>query len=197
VAEVLGFALAGIALAGTPGPATLSLAAAGAAFGWRPALAYGAGITIGMAPVMGAVAAGLAGLLLALPGVAPLLLGFAVAYFLYLAFRIATAPPLAASGAARRPPAFLGGLFLSLVNPKGWAAMAALFSGFVLAPGRPLLDAAAKTLLLLTIIAAVNLAWLAAGTALAGRMRDPRASRAVNLAFALLLLAALALALLL
>ena len=193
--QTLGFALAGIALAGSPGPATLSLAAAGAAFGWRPALAYGAGVTIGMAPVMAAIAAGLAGLLLALPGAAPLLLAFAVAYFLYLAFRIATAPPLAAPGAARRPPSFAGGLFLSLVNPKGWAAMAALFSGFVLAPGRPLLDAAAKALLLLAIIAASNLAWLAAGTALAGRWRDPRAGRAVNFAFALLLLAALALAL--
>ena len=40
-----------------------------------------------------------------------------------------------------RPPSFLGGFGLSLVNPKGYAAMAALFSGFVLLRERLALDA--------------------------------------------------------
>ena len=37
---LLGFVLAGFALAGSPGPATLSLAATGAAFGARRGLGY-------------------------------------------------------------------------------------------------------------------------------------------------------------
>src|SRR5579864_4121342 len=45
---LFGFALAGFALAGSPGPATLSLAATGAAFGARRGLAYMSGIIIGM-----------------------------------------------------------------------------------------------------------------------------------------------------
>lgn len=195
MAGLLGFALAGVALAGSPGPATLSLAAVGAAFGARRGLFYMAGIVAGMLVVMAVVAAGLVGALLALPGATPLVTALAGAYFLYLAFRIATAPPLAEPLGGERPPSFAGGLFLSLVNPKGYAAMAALFSGFVLVRGRLALDEAAKALLLLAIMVAVDLAWLCAGAALTSRLRDPRASRALNLALAALLVASLAVAL--
>ena len=73
--------------------------------------------------------------MLALPGVTPVVVALAAAYFVYLAFRIATAPPLADGDARVRRPSFAGGVFLSLVNPKGYAAMAALFSGFVLVRG--------------------------------------------------------------
>ncbi|MGQ9367926.1 LysE family translocator [Azospirillum sp. ST 5-10] len=192
----LGFVLAGCALAGSPGPATLSLAATGAAFGARGGLAYLAGIVAGMVAVMGLTAAGVVGVLLALPGATPAVIGLAAAYVVYLALRIATAPPLGEPGAGQGRPSFPAGVALSLLNPKGYAAMAALFSGFVLLPDRLALDAAAKTALLTAIIVAVNLAWLAAGAALTHVLRDPRASRIVNVAFAATLLASVVLALL-
>ena len=53
------FLLAGLALVGSPGPATLSIAATGAAFGQRRGLAYMAGILAGLAVVM-AITAGIA-----------------------------------------------------------------------------------------------------------------------------------------
>jgi threonine/homoserine/homoserine lactone efflux protein len=189
------FLLAAIALAGSPGPATLSLTATGAAFGARRGAAYLAGIVIGMVAVMAVVASGLVGLLLAVPGATPVVTVLAAAYFLYLAWRIATAPPLAADTAERRPPTFVGGLLLSLVNPKGYAAMAALFSGFVLVHERLALDVAAKMAVLVLIITAVNVAWLLAGAALTRFFRDPRTNRAINVAFAVLLVASVALAL--
>lgn len=192
---VLGFALAGFALAGSPGPATLSLAATGAAFGARRGLGYMAGIIIGMVAVMGIVASGVTGLVLALPGATPVVTAAAAAYFIYLAIRIATAPPLSAGAGERPRPSFGGGLFLSLVNPKGYAAMAALFSGFVLIRNRLALDAAAKIVVLVAIITAVNLAWLFAGAALTRYFRDPRTNRAINLAFAVLLVASVGAAL--
>ena len=192
---VLGFALAGFALAGSPGPATLSLAATGAAFGARRGLGYMAGIIIGMVVVMGIVATGVMGLVLALPGATPVVTAAAAAYFIYLAIRIATAPPLSAGTGERRQPSFGGGLFLSLVNPKGYAAMAALFSGFVLIRDRLALDAAAKIVVLVAIITAVNLAWLFAGAALTRFFHDPRTNRAINLAFAVLLVASVGAAL--
>jgi threonine/homoserine/homoserine lactone efflux protein len=46
------FLLAAVALAGSPGPATLSLTATGAAFGARRGAAYLAGIVVGMVAVM-------------------------------------------------------------------------------------------------------------------------------------------------
>ena len=189
------FLLAAVALAGSPGPATLSLTATGAAFGARRGAAYLAGIVIGMVAVMAIVASGLVGLLLAVPGATPVVSVLAAAYFLYLAWRIATAPPLAADTAQRRTPTFAGGLLLSLINPKGYAAMAALFSGFVLVQERLALDVAAKMAVLVLIITAVNVAWLLAGAALTRFFRDPRTNRAINVAFAVLLVASVALAL--
>ena len=86
-------------------------------------------------------------------------------------------------------------MFLSLINPKGYAAMAALFSGFVLIKARPELDAAFKLLALLAVIIAVNAAWLFAGAALTRFFREPRTNRAINVAFAILLIASVAFAL--
>ena len=65
----------------------------------------------------------------------------AAGYFAFLAYRIATAPPLTENTEFGRQPSFAGGVFLSLVNPKAYAAMAALFSGFVLVPNRFALEA--------------------------------------------------------
>src|SRR5882724_1422212 len=189
---LLGFVLAGLALAGSPGPNTLSLAAAGAAFGARPSLGYMAGLVIGMIGVMGIAAAGVIGLLLSIPGAKPVVIVAAAAYFAYLAFRIATAPVLAEGAGAGRRPSFAGGLFLSLVNPKGYAAMAALFSGFVLVRERLALDAALKAIVLLAIIIAVNIVWLLLGAALTRLFRNPRTNRAINIAFAVLLIASVA-----
>ena len=194
---LLGFAVAGFALAGSPGPNTLSLAATGAAFGARRGVGYMAGVNIGMVAVMAITASGVVSLFLAAPGATPIVTTVAAAYFAFLAYRIATAPPLTENTEFDRQPSFAGGVFLSLVNPKAYAAMAALFSGFVLVPNRFALDATAKAIVLAAIITAVNLAWLIAGAALTRFFRDPRTSRAINVTFAVLLIASVALALLL
>ncbi len=194
---IVGFIVAGFALAGSPGPATLSLAATGAAFGRRGALGYVTGLTVGMVLIMVVTATGIAGLLLALPGVRPAVLTIAAAYFLYLSFRIATAPPLADTAAGRRPPTFHAGVVLNLVNPKAYAAVAALFSGFVLVEGRLGLDAAAKIGILIAVIVIVNLVWLTAGAALTRFFRDPRTNRVINVVFAGLLVVSVAFALIL
>ena len=97
-----GFLLASIALAGSPGPATLSLAAAGAAFGARRVVGYFIGIVVGMVAVMAITASGLVGLLLAVPGATPVVTVAAALYFVWLAWRIATAPPLDRRGGPAR-----------------------------------------------------------------------------------------------
>ena len=192
---LLGFILAGLALAGSPGPATLSLAATGAAFGSRRGLAYMTGIDLGMVLVMAITASGVTGVLLALPGAAPVVTVLAALYFVYLAWRIATAPPLADYADGRREPSFTAGVLLSLIKPKGYAAMAALFSGFALIRAAPALDAAFKILALLVVIVAVNIAWLVSGAALTRFFRDPRTNRLINVTFAILLIASVGLAL--
>ena len=191
-----GFILAALALCGSPGPATVSLAATGAAFGPRRGVAYMTGIDAGMVVVMSLTAAGVTGLVLAIPGAAPVVAVLAALYFIHLAWRIASAPPLQDTAQGSEP-SFMAGVLLSLINPKGYAAMAALFSGFALIRGRPELDAALKLGVLVVIVASVNAAWLFAGAALTRFFRESRTSRVINVTFALLLVASVAAAFLL
>jgi len=192
---MLAFLLAGFALAGSPGPNTLSLVAMGAAFGARRGVGYLIGLTVGMVAVMGITATGVIGIVLALPGATPVVTVIAGVYFVYLAFRIATAPPLTDITETHRQPSLVAGIVQSLVNPKAYAAMAALFSGFVLVRGELALDFAVKVLVATIIIVIVNVAWLTGGAALTRWFRDPTANRLINVSFAVLLLVSVSAAL--
>jgi threonine/homoserine/homoserine lactone efflux protein len=192
--ELASFVLAGIALTGSPGPANLGLSASAAAFGVRRSLLLSAGILIGVLVVMIMTGAGLAGLVLAQPGLGPAVSLLGAAYMLYLAWRIATAPPLTEADPDDSPPGFVAGLFLGFGNPKTYAAMAALFSGFVLVRDRELADVALKIAVLTGIVLAMNLLWLMIGWALTRAMRTAALARAINVAFAVLLIASVALA---
>src|SRR5215813_1131504 len=95
---------------GSPGPSTISATAVGAAFGLRRSLPYVGGLVLGTTTVLGAVALGVVALLFAVPWGAHLLAGLSAVYIMYLAFRIATAPPLASPGERTVAPSFAGGL---------------------------------------------------------------------------------------
>ena len=182
-----------LAIMGTPGPATISLTAAGSAYGVRRSLGYLAGIVAGTAAVLLAVASGITAALLALPAVRPALLAAAVAYILWLAYHIATAPPLSEAAAGARPPGLSGGALLGIANPKAWVAIAAVFAGSRLAGGA-VLDASAKVGVLTLMIVVINATWLVAGASLAPLLRDPSRARMVNAALAVVLVAAAGLA---
>jgi threonine/homoserine/homoserine lactone efflux protein len=186
------FILAALALTGSPGPNTLSLAATGAAFGKARGFRYMVGLNLGMVGVIAVVGSGVSGLLFALPGAAPVVTVIAAAYFLYLAWRIATAPPLTSNAESGTEPKWYEGVMLSMINPKAYAAMAALFSGFTLVADRPVPDGFFKAGVLLLVIICVNIAWLFAGAALTGVMRNETFSRIINITFAVLLIGSVA-----
>jgi threonine/homoserine/homoserine lactone efflux protein len=190
---LLALILAGLVLAGSPGPNTMSLAAAGAAFGARRSIAYMVGLALGMLVVMVVVASGVVAMLLAVPGIAPVATIAALLYFVYLAWKIATAPPLSEAGPERPAPSRTDGLLLSLVNPKGYAAMLALFASHTLIAASLISDAVLKIAVTMAIIVFVNVVWLYVGAGLARYFRSPRASRIINVTFAVLLLASAAL----
>ena len=193
------FLIAALALTGSPGPNTLSIAAVGASFGRLRGVRYMLGLNLGMLIVIAIVGTGMAGAVLAVPGIAPVVTVLAAAYFLYLAYRIATAPPLRRKdlSAEATAPRWYEGVGLSLVNPKAYAAMAAMFSGHTLIAGDTLADSLWKATLLMATIFVVNMAWLSIGAAMTAFLQDERASRAVNIIFAVLLLLSVALAVLL
>jgi threonine/homoserine/homoserine lactone efflux protein len=186
--------LASLVVMGSPGPSTMSVTAIGAAFGFRRSLAYLGGIMLGTTIVLLAVAAGVVAMLLSLPWLSPVLLGISAAYILYLAYKIATAPPLSHQDRRAKAPSFAGGLVLALANPKAYLAIAAVFAANRLALGSPGAEAAAKIAVLSAMIVVIHLVWLGAGVWLSRLLHNPTGSRIVNLVFAAVLVATTALA---
>ena len=188
--------LAAFPLMGSPGPATMSLAGMGVAFGVRKGLPYLGGILFGTFAVLVMIATGVTGLILAEPAVVRVLMVLAAAYILYLAWKIATAPILSATDRRAAAPAFSSGLVLAIANPKAFAAIGAVYSGNTLVEGALLLDALAKISALTLVILTVNSAWLAFGSSLSSILSNPRSGRIANVIFACLLILSVAFALL-
>lgn len=190
--SLLALVVTALAVMGSPGPSTVSVTAVGAAYGFRRSVPYMSGLVAGTIAVLLAVAAGLVALLLSMPRLLPLLVAASAAYILYLAFRIATAPPLARQDGEVPAPSFAGGFLLGIANPKAYLAIAAVFAGASLAAQAPMVDAAAKFAVLSAMIVLIHVFWLAIGASLAALFYDPVMSRRVNIVLALLLVATLA-----
>lgn len=187
-AQLAAFVPAVLALVGSPGPATLGLAAAGAAFGFRTARPFLFGLLSGVALTLVLVGTGVVGALLAHPVVGPLLTAFAACYMVYLAYRIATAAPIGDTHGSADAPGFVPGFVLAMTNPKAYAVFATLFSGFTVIPDDIVRNALFKGLLIMGLLTVTDFTWLYVGSALRHLFRDPRLSRRINVGFAVLLL---------
>jgi threonine/homoserine/homoserine lactone efflux protein len=182
-----------LAIMGSPGPATISLTAAGSAYGVRRSLAYLVGIVFGTWVVLVAVATGITATLLAVPILRSALVALSAAYLLWLAYHIATAPPLDPQSTRSDAPSLRGGALLGVANPKAWVAIGAVFASAHLASG-PAFDALAKSAVLAVLVIAINTIWLLIGASLAPLLRAKRSARIVNAALAAALVAATAFA---
>src|SRR5438309_5606209 len=185
--------LMSVAIMGSPGPATISLVTAGSLCGVRRSLPYLVGIIVGSTTVLVAVATGITAALLAVPGIRSVLVWTSAAYILWLAYHIATAPPLSESIATPKLFSFAGGTLLGVANPKAWVAIAAVFASARLADTATA-DATLKTAVLAAMIVVICATWLLAGKSVAPLLRHPRRARVVNAALAVAPLGATALA---
>ncbi|MCA0047257.1 LysE family translocator [Mesorhizobium sp. B283B1A] len=182
--QLLALVLAATVVMGSPGPATISVTAVGAAFGLRQSLRYTCGIVLGTVAVLLVVATGVMAALTSMPKLAPALAVASAAYILYLAFRIASAPPLAAHAAETSRPTWLAGFLLAIANPKAYVAIAAVFAGAAPKQGAAELGLPLKLTVLAAMIVVIHAVWLLAGAAFARFLRRPVASRIINLVFA-------------
>jgi threonine/homoserine/homoserine lactone efflux protein len=188
VPALVSLILASLVVMGSPGPSTMSVTAVGAAFGFRGSLAYLTGIILGTTAVLVAVAAGVVAMLMSLPRLAPVLVAASAAYIAYLAFKIATAPPLSRQDQAASAPSFAGGFLLSVANPKAYLAIAAVFAGTTLAVESRMIEAMLKTAVLTIMIVVIHVCWLTVGVSLSRLLHHPVSSRIVNLLFAAVLI---------
>jgi threonine/homoserine/homoserine lactone efflux protein len=190
---VLTLVLEAAAVMGSPGPSTLAVMASATAFGMRQSLGFVSGAIAGTAAVLSAVATGVVALLNSVPGLGSGLTVASSIYILYLAWRIAIAPPISKRANGALAPSFASGFLLAIANPKAWFAIAAVFTGATLVESSRELDALLKTAVLAGMIVFIHLAWLVAGSSLAGFLRDPLRARIANVLFGLVLAATIVL----
>jgi threonine/homoserine/homoserine lactone efflux protein len=174
VENLLVLLAAALPLMGSPGPATLSVAALGSAYGVGRSLPYTAGICAGTATVLLVIATGVTGVIFAIPGAVPALTVAAAAYIVYLAWKIASAPPPAARGDGGTAPSLFGGYLLAIANPKAYAAIGAVYASVTVVAGSVVADAAAKVAALGALIVLIQAGWLLFGSAFSRTLSDPR-----------------------
>lgn len=182
------FFLFALVAAVTPGPSNVMVLAAGARAGLVGGLPCLAGVVGGMALLIGAAALGLGGVVAALPAALSGLRWGGAALLLWLAWKIGTAPPMAA-GARADAVGFWHAFAFQWVNPKSWivgaSAAATYGAGGAGTAGRALLMGA----LFAAAAAPSGLLWLAAGGALQRMLTDARRARAFNAVMGALLAA--------
>lgn len=186
--------LAAFPLMGSPGPATLSIAGVGTAYGFRAGVPYLFGIIGGTTVVLLLIATGVTALILASPILVTGLTILAAIYIVYLAVRIATAPIGVQATGTDTVPRFWPGLVLAAANPKAFAAIGAVFASQTLIQQSATQDAAAKVIALVFVIVCVNTIWLALGAVLSRSLSHPKLGRIANIIFALMLIASVVVA---
>jgi threonine/homoserine/homoserine lactone efflux protein len=182
---LVGFA---VAMAITPGPNNAMVAASAASHGIMDTVPHMAGIAVGFAIMVGIVAAGLGGVLIAWPALHLLLQWVFAAWLLLLAWKIATAAPGDTAG-ARPPMGFFGAAMFQWVNPKAWA-IALSAAGEYMLPGRPLIGEVARlTAIFAVVIVPCTFPWAVLGSGAARILDVPGRLRLFNMAMAALLVA--------
>lgn len=189
--EFLPLALFAAVSAVTPGMTTTLATASGAHFGFRRSIPFMAGVSLGLAAMAVAAAAGLASLLLAQPSLQFAMKALGSAYLLWLAWEIGHAGPPHLQAEVARPTGFLAAIGVQLQNPKGWAMTLGAAASFAALANSPV-ELATVLGLTFGVAAAASLAlWCAAGLVLARLLRSERQWRLLNLALGLLLAASI------
>ncbi len=174
-------------LLGSPGPAPLALAATGTTVGVRKGMPFLLGVLAGLLMVTVGVALGLAGLIASSPRLSYFLQILGMAYFLYVAYKIASAPVLSDSSGSN-PPCFKDGFILNLINPKAYAALFALFSQHLVPYDSQLESYLVTGFICLLVATFVDLVWLCLGGVLKPIFINPTRALAVRVVFAILIL---------
>ncbi|MCE8032221.1 MAG: LysE family translocator [Halomonas sp.] len=165
----------------TPGPNNVMLTASGANYGFMRTLPHMFGILGGCFLLFSGIALGLGLIFERYPAVQMTLRVIGSAYLLYLAWKIATAPPpdLRHKGEGR-PLSFWQAAAFQFANPKAWVMGLALMAGFLPQGG----DTVVNALLLAGFAELVALpciaVWAGFGMALGQWLDTPRAWRIFN-----------------
>jgi threonine/homoserine/homoserine lactone efflux protein len=171
-------------MSATPGPNNMMLTASGALYGFRRTLPHMLGISIGVMLLMTAVAMGMSAVFQQWPALQQGLKLVGSLYLLWLAWKIASAPPpdrVGANADGARPLTFWQAAAFQFANPKAWVMAISGIASFTLGG-----DAfAASVVVVIAVMGLVNLPsialWAGFGVALGRRLKTPLHWRLFNL----------------
>jgi threonine/homoserine/homoserine lactone efflux protein len=173
-------------LLGSPGPATLSLAAVGATFGVSRGLPYLAGILLGLLFAMAGAIFGVAAIFTRWPEAKLITQLLGAAYLFYVSYRIATAPILVVGDEDQtKIPGLRDGFILNLLNPKAYAAFFVLFSQFLIPFGGTAIQYTITYIIIFVVAVIVDSIWLIVGSGIRSIFANETWARTVRVLFAL------------
>ena len=173
----------------TPGPNNLMLMASGANYGLRRTVPHLLGVALGFPLLAVAVGLGLAALIRAVPTMEVVLKAVAVAFLLWLAWKVANAKPPGEAAGEGRPLTFAQAVAFQWVNPKAWAMALGAMAAYAASGG------AARVLFVAAVFAGFGLGsattWTVIGTQIRRVLSTPARLKVFNWTMAALLVASL------
>jgi threonine/homoserine/homoserine lactone efflux protein len=180
-----------LATCGTPGPNNTLVMASGVSFGFRRSVPGVVGINTGFPVMVILVGLGLGGFLQRWPVVLDVLRPVGVAYLLYLAYRIATAPVDGLGARATRPLTFTRTALFQFVNPKAWVMIVGALVTYPTTDGPFLWQVLAVAVIFGVFGTPCTTAWLLIGVGLRRMISEPARLRAFNVVMAVTLVLSL------
>lgn len=178
-----------VTMAGTPGPNNVMLTASGALHGYRRTFPAILGILAGGMALFMLLALGLGELFQRYPILQTALRAVGSLYLLYLAWKIATAPPPAIAAARREqaaPWSFWQAAAFQFANPKVWVIGVTLMASFLPHDGWLVANAIGLALIMEAIAFPCISFWAGFGTVIARWLRTNRDWRIFNTIMGLL-----------
>lgn len=184
IASLLIFAAALVVAAASPGPSVAALVARVVTRGWRDVLPFLAALWLGEAIWLALAIYGLVVIAEIFHYLFVVIKWLGVAYLVWLAYRMWTAPADIAAGTARSETTagrlFLAGLAVSLGNPKTMVFYLALVPAIIDISRVTVLGWAELTVAMVVVLAAVDLSWVAAATQARRLLKSSRAVKTAN-----------------
>lgn len=183
-------------LLGSPGPATLALAATGATVGFKRGSPFLIGILVGLSVAIVGAAVGLASLFANFGQLRVIAQVIGALYICFIAFKIATSPVLNLDESqSAQAPGFRDGFILNLLNVKAYAAFLAIFSGFLLPFESTVVSYIFTGMVCIFVATTVDVIWLWFGSVISPIFSKPREARILRVVFAVLMVLAVAIVL--
>ena len=121
----------GTAMSFSPGPNTTLSTALAANYGLRHALRFVCSVPVGWGALLSICAAGVGGLIVAVPALRMAVKVVGVGYLLWLAYKLSRSGSLAQADSAKLQVTFWQGVALQFVNIKAWMFALAVVAGWV------------------------------------------------------------------